>query len=94
MKKLQLILWLLLAGTLVYGQEKQVKTGPLMHFEEKTYDFGKVISGDTVEHTFVFENRGTEPLKILSARGSCGCTVPIFCRGRNARREGRGFCSL
>jgi hypothetical protein len=103
MKKIQLTFLLLFFVTLLYGQEEQVKTGPLMHFEEKVYDFGTVISGDTVEHTFVFENRGTEPLKILSARGSCGCTVPkysaeavmpgekgeVFVRFRSAGRVGK-----
>jgi len=29
-------------------------------------------------HVFTFKNIGTAPLKILSARGSCGCTVPKY----------------
>ena len=49
-----------------------------MKFEEKLFDFGVIKQGDVVEHTFVFQNMGTLPLKITSARGSCGCTVPKY----------------
>lgn len=55
-----------------------MKTGPIIQFEETLLNFGVITQGDTVEHRFVFENIGTEPLKILSARGSCGCTVPKY----------------
>ncbi len=78
MKRLTLLfLFLLLAG-LIQAQETQIKTGPVIEFEEKIFDFGVINQGDTVEHTFVFMNMGTEPLRITSARGSCGCTVPKY----------------
>jgi hypothetical protein len=53
-------------------------TGPstTMTFGEPTHDFGKIMDGDKVEHVFVFENTGSEPLVISNAKGSCGCTVP------------------
>ncbi|WP_422006175.1 DUF1573 domain-containing protein [Roseivirga pacifica] len=60
------------------AQEQVVATGPQIKFEETLFKFENIIQGDTVEHTFTFENIGTEPLKILSARGSCGCTVPKY----------------
>ncbi len=55
-----------------------VPTGPTtsMSFAEPTHDFGKIMDGDKVEHVFVFENTGNEPLVISNAKGSCGCTVP------------------
>mgnify|MGYP001228394022 FL=1 len=62
----------------VFAQESQIKTGPVIKFEETLLDFGVITQGDTVEHTFIFQNMGTQPLKILSARGSCGCTVPTY----------------
>ena len=47
-----------------------------MTFGEPTHDFGKIMDGDKVEHVFLFENTGSEPLVISNAKGSCGCTVP------------------
>ena len=56
----------------------QVPNGPTttMTFGEPTHDFGKIMDGDKVEHVFLFENTGSEPLVISNAKGSCGCTVP------------------
>jgi hypothetical protein len=45
-------------------------------FEESSYDYGTIMDGDKVEHVYVFENTGSEPLVISNAKGSCGCTVP------------------
>lgn len=62
------------------AQELTLTAEPKIEFEETLYNFGKVTQGDTVEHTFKFQNIGSAPLKILSARGSCGCTVPKYSR--------------
>ena len=78
MKKLAVLSVFILIGFTSLGQEVQLKTGPKIEFDNKVFDFGSIVQGDTVEHTFVFENIGTEPLKITSARGSCGCTVPSY----------------
>ncbi len=53
-------------------------TGPAtsMTFAQPTFDFGKIMDGEKVEHVFLFENTGSEPLVISNAKGSCGCTVP------------------
>lgn len=45
-------------------------------FEEDTYDFGEIKSGEKVSHVFKFTNTGKMPLLITSARSTCGCTVP------------------
>jgi len=50
----------------------------IIEFEETKYEFGEIVQGDTVEYTFKFKNTGLGPLKILAARGSCGCTVPSY----------------
>jgi len=49
-----------------------------MKFEESEYDFGEIMEGEKVEHTFKFKNTGDKPLVISNAKGSCGCTVPSW----------------
>ncbi|MDY8137820.1 DUF1573 domain-containing protein [Aquimarina sp. 2201CG5-10] len=49
---------------------------PVMTFAQKEHDFGTINEGDVVEHKFTFTNTGKAPLVIVSAKGSCGCTVP------------------
>lgn len=38
-------------------------------------DLGEIKSGEVTELSFEFTNDGTETIKILDAKGSCGCTV-------------------
>lgn len=45
-------------------------------FEEYGYDFGEVVDGDMVHHTFKFTNTGDQNLVLIDVKGSCGCTVP------------------
>jgi hypothetical protein len=45
-------------------------------FEKDTFNFGEVLEGEKVSHSFVFTNTGDNELLISNARGSCGCTVP------------------
>ncbi|WP_106794495.1 DUF1573 domain-containing protein [Aquimarina sp. Aq78] len=49
---------------------------PVMTFTKTEHDFGTINEGDVVEHKFAFTNTGKAPLVIVSAKGSCGCTVP------------------
>lgn len=49
---------------------------PIISFDKKTWDFGTIIDGELVEHTFRFTNTGTSDLVISSASASCGCTIP------------------
>lgn len=41
-----------------------------------THDWGAATVGDKISHIYKFTNTGTEPLVILDAKASCGCTVP------------------
>lgn len=43
---------------------------------DSTYDFGKVVEGQKVEHNYRFKNIGKKALVVSSATASCGCTVP------------------
>jgi hypothetical protein len=63
-------------------QTPDVPTGPLttMTFAEDRFNFGTVVEGEKVSHTYTFTNTGKEPLILSNARGSCGCTVPKWPR--------------
>jgi hypothetical protein len=47
---------------------------PGIEFSQLRHDAGVVYDGAEVVHVFPFENVGDEPLHILSAEVSCGCT--------------------
>lgn len=42
------------------------------------YDFGTVSQGETVTHSFTFENSGKDPLRIDRLKTSCGCTAALL----------------
>ncbi|MGC4040499.1 MAG: DUF1573 domain-containing protein [Flavobacterium sp.] len=50
--------------------------GAGMVFETETIDYGTVSYDSDGNREFVFTNNGNKPLKIESAVGSCGCTIP------------------
>lgn len=87
MKKLLILIFMAGLFQTAFAQEELVTEGPAISFKEKLYDFGVINRGDTVEYTFHFENVGIAPLKILSARGSCGCTVPSYSKDEIAPGE-------
>jgi len=49
---------------------------PVVAFNTTDRDFGIVIQGEKVTHTFKYKNTGGTDLVISSASASCGCTVP------------------
>lgn len=51
------------------------REGPAVHLADQTHNFGKALIGDVVQHSFILTNVGTEPVKILSIKHSCGCTT-------------------
>jgi hypothetical protein len=65
------------------GVEKGVKM-PAVEVVSKngkdgsTFDFGVIIQGENVVHTFEVKNVGNADLVISAANASCGCTVPKF----------------
>lgn len=50
-------------------------SGAKIHFDATVYDFGKVMAGEQVKHTFYFTNSGREDLVLHNVQGTCSCTV-------------------
>ncbi|MBU6402164.1 MAG: DUF1573 domain-containing protein, partial [Verrucomicrobia bacterium] len=48
---------------------------PRIALGSPVYDFGRIKSGEVVEHSFVFTNQGNAPLEITAVRPGCGCTT-------------------
>ena len=51
---------------------------PVIKFEQNSYYFGQINSGEKASHDFEFTNTGKSPLIITSATATCGCTVPDY----------------
>jgi hypothetical protein len=70
-------LFLIVAACLAIGAQAQTQTsGPVITWEESAHDFGDVVQGDKVEHTFKFRNTGNEALLLTNVQVTCGCTTP------------------
>jgi len=67
-------------GTLdaIEGEIEMQADGPIMTFESLEVPYGAIDQHSEPLRNLSFTNTGTEPLVIKSARGSCGCTVPIW----------------
>lgn len=50
---------------------------PKIQVDNPSHDFGTIVEGDVVKHTFVIKNTGNAPLKIDKVRASCGCTAAV-----------------
>jgi len=51
---------------------------PKITFNEEFFDFGVIIQGEKVSHTFRFTNTGNSNLIISNVSAGCGCTVPKY----------------
>jgi len=49
-----------------------------MSFGKMAHDFGTINQNSENKHIFKFTNTGDKPLQISDAKGSCGCTVPLY----------------
>jgi hypothetical protein len=50
---------------------------PKLLVEQSIFDFGEVLQGQKVRHSFIFSNGGDEPLLIEKVKSSCGCTAAL-----------------
>lgn len=78
------------------GAVEEVAMGPLttVKYVNEVHDFGEVMEGEIVTHTFKFKNTGDEPLILKDVKASCGCTAPSWSRtpiapGKNGEIEVR-----
>lgn len=80
MKQLLLTLALVFAATAGMGKAaaQNAQSGAEIKFQEETHDYGTVKYAGNGTYEFKFSNTGTAPLIISDAKGSCGCTVPVW----------------
>ncbi|MDO8967432.1 MAG: DUF1573 domain-containing protein [Algoriphagus sp.] len=78
MKKLGFLLTLFAFALVFHANAQDQASGPVITFKETSIDFGDIVQGAKVEHTFVLTNSGTAPLVISNVAATCGCTVPSW----------------
>lgn len=61
--------------TLLFVSFAFAQTAPKISAKEDHYDFGTVVEGEIVKHSFEIENTGGANLKIVRVNASCGCTA-------------------
>ncbi len=67
-----------LFGIVFLSQVFSQTTSPLA-FEESIFDFNDVLEKNgKVSHTFIFRNRGSQPVIIDEVLSGCGCTSHIY----------------
>lgn len=49
-----------------------------MEWREESWDFGILVQGEEVSHTFRFRNTGEHALVIKKVETGCGCTVANY----------------
>lgn len=69
------------------GVEVNPEDAPKFEFEETVIEFGEISQGEKVKRLFKFTNVGNSNLIISDAKGSCGCTVPLWPRNPIAPGE-------
>lgn len=72
---LSLLLTVMVCSMTAQSQHEEADDGAEITFAESSKDFGDIFQGDVVEHTFKFENTGTQPLIISNVLVTCGCTA-------------------
>ena len=76
MKQVLTILAFVLVGS--FYATAQTTNGAFITFDATTIDYGTIEKGADPIRKFKFTNTGTEPLIVKAAKGSCGCTVPLY----------------
>jgi hypothetical protein len=60
MKKLGLLLTLFAFALVFHANAQNQASGPVITFKETSIDFGDIVQGAKVEHTFVLTNSGIQ----------------------------------
>lgn len=79
MKQLLLTLTLVFVATgMNKAAAQSAQSAAAIEFSAETHDYGTVKYAGNGTYEFKFTNTGTAPLIISDAKGSCGCTVPVW----------------
>jgi copper(I)-binding protein len=54
---------------------KNVSAAPQIYVQQPSHNFGTLIQGKKLDHSFTIKNNGDAPLKISHIRPACGCTA-------------------
>lgn len=55
-----------------------LSANPVIEIPEKDFNFGEVLPGQVIHHTFVIKNTGNSDLVISEVNPSCGCTTALL----------------
>ena len=69
------------ATNLETAKERDAKINlgaPIAEFDKTEFEFGTINEGEIIDGAFKITNVGKVDLLILSAKPSCGCTVPAW----------------
>lgn len=82
MKQILLLSMVFLFAIACKNEDKSVKVletdSTTISFTETLFDFGEIMQGEQIKHTFIFKNSGDKPLLIKEVHSSCGCTVANY----------------
>jgi len=59
-------------------QPPPLSTSTDLEADPSTHDFGTVLQGRKVEHTFTLRNKGNKPVRIREVSSSCGCAAAML----------------
>ena len=65
---------------------------PVMVFETKTFQFGKIKVGEKPSYTYIFTNKGNKPMNIQMVSG-CDCSVLDWSQ-QTIYPQGKGFVKV
>lgn len=73
---MMVLIAILTSGYISMAQPAKSGMGAVITWDKATHDFGEIMQGDKVEHTFHFTNTGNKELVITNVEVTCGCTTP------------------
>jgi len=62
----------------VISVQSETSNPNIEFLETTTFDFGKVVQGKTISHTFKFKNTGDADLEIYLVRSTCRCIASLM----------------